>query len=193
MQKKQTSTSALLLLSGPSGVGKGTIIKKLQQHIPHLHLAVSLTTRPKRKGEIHGKDYYFCSKNIFFEKKEKGELLEYEHVHDAHYATLKSETIDKTDKHPIVLVEADVNGVYKLKQLGLSTCAIFLLPPSIERLKKRLEKRKSESKHLQDLRLSRIQKECGYMKYYDYLVVNDSVETCLKEILNIFQKKFKIG
>ena len=187
--KNAVQQHPLILLSGFSGSGKGTLIKALKLKVPSLYLAVSLTTRKKRAGEVEGKDYYFCSQESFFKHQKNNALLEYEQVHDAYYATLKSETTHRENPDERVIIEADVKGIQTIQNLELKTISIFLLPPSIDVLKHRLQGRQSESTEKQHLRLSRIKEECHYMTYYDYFVVNDSLETCTKEILKLFEKE----
>ncbi|HCQ29942.1 MAG TPA: guanylate kinase [Flavobacteriales bacterium] len=174
-----------VILCAPSGSGKTSIAKFLLQK-PELNLefSVSATTREKRPGEIDGKDYYFLTVEEFKQKIENDEFIEWEEVYEGvYYGTLKSEIerIWKDGKN--VLFDVDVEGGISLtKYFGEKALAIFIQPPSIEELKKRLRKRGTENEEKIKQRIEKAAKEMEYSKWFDTIVVNDDLEKAQKEV-----------
>ena len=180
----------LIIFSAPSGSGKTTIVKEiLKTNIP-FGFSVSATSRPPREGEVHAKDYYFFSVDEFKEKAENGEFIEWEEVyHNQFYGTLKSEIerLRNIGKH--VLFDIDVVGGLNLKnQFQKEALAIFILPPSIEELEKRLKGRGTEDEISLKKRLDKSEHEMSFAEKFDIQIVNDdlskAVEKCIEEIEN---------
>lgn len=181
----------LFVISAPSGAGKTTIIRELFNILPGLRFSVSATTRPRRKIEKEGKDYYFITKEDFEDKVKKGEFVEWEEVHGNLYGTLKSE-IEKTINSPLDIVfDVDVKGALNIKKLFPKAVSIFLDAPE-EELKSRLWKRSTETEEEIKKRLTRLELELTYKNSFDYLVQNNSsqggVKNAVEEIVKIITK-----
>lgn len=183
--------NVLIVLSGPSGAGKGTIAKKLIERNPNLVLSVSCTTRAPRKGEINGKDYYFTNKAQFEFLIENNGLLEYSEHFENFYGTPR-EIVENNIKTHDVILEIDVNGGLNVKKNFKDTVLIMIVPPSLEEVKNRLIKRNTESIDKINLRMERISYEMEKSKLYDYTVVNDNLSEAIEKIEQIInQEKIK--
>jgi len=171
----------MIIISAPSGAGKTTIVKHLLQIVPRLSFSVSACSRPRRKGEVNGKDYWFMTENEFKQKIEAGEFAEWEEVYPGHYyGTLKKEIerIWKAGKH--VVFDVDVKGGMNLKkQFGSRALAIFVSPPSLEILEKRLRKRSTETEEKIRERTQKASREMEYASRFDTVLVNDRLEETL--------------
>ena len=176
----------LVVLSGPSGVGKGTIAKKLIKRNKDFFLSVSCTTRSPRQGEVNAKDYFFISKPEFKERIENGGFLEYSEHFENFYGTPKEFVLDKLNSKDVIL-EIDVNGGLNVKNNYENAVLIMILPPSLSELKDRLIKRKTESLEKIELRMQRIEYELGKKDLYDYTVINDDLEETVVKIENIIK------
>ena len=174
----------ILIVSGPSGVGKGTVLKALMAKYPNMRFSVSATTREPRPGETDGVSYYFVSKDKFLDMIVNGEFLEYDDHMDNYYGTPKAQLEEKLE-HGHVLLDIEPNGAFVVKHARPDAQLIFIAPPSLEELEKRLRSRGDTSEEQIVKRLGRSQWEMEQGKKYDHYVVNDQVETCAKEILNI--------
>ncbi|MCM8710564.1 guanylate kinase [Clostridium sp. SYSU_GA19001] len=174
----------LLVISGPSGAGKGTICKALLDK-NEFWLSVSATTRQPRQGEIHGKNYYFISRDEFLEKIENDDFLEYAEVYGNFYGTPKSNVIQMLENGKDVILEIDIQGALKVKEVFPEGVFIFILPPSMDELKKRIIKRGSETPESLMTRFKSAYKEINYVSKYSYAVVNDTVEDAVKKIESI--------
>lgn len=174
----------LVVLSGPSGVGKTTVVKEVLKQHPELNKTVSITTRKPRNEEADGKDYYFISTEEFYDYQFNGKLLEYNIYNQNHYGTLFSE-IEKypTDK-PLILVIDTTSRRSVLRHYPLST-TIFIQAPSADELRKRIENRDENSAEEIEERMKRTAKEMEEVKYYDYVLVNDDLQECAKQIKEI--------
>lgn len=178
----------LVVLSGPSGVGKSTIVKKLLKSNSRLLMSVSCTTRGPRPGEKNGKDYFFISKKEFSEKVKCGDFLEWAEVHGHYYGTPKGPIEESLEKKKTVLLEVDVQGAQVIKEwlykahLRKSAVFVFLIPPSVDILAFRLKRRKTESSELLNYRLRAAIAELQVMEKYDYIVVNDKIDHAAKKI-----------
>ncbi len=171
----------LIVISGPSGVGKDTVSKLLLND--DLIMSVSATTRAMREGEVHGKDYFFMSKEEFEEKIKEDEFLEYAIVHGKdYYGTLKSQVVKKIETGKDVLLNIDIVGALSIKEKYDKAIFIFLLPPSIQELKTRLIERHTENKDQLLRRFTSLYKEINEMTKYNYVVVNDKIEEAAKKI-----------
>ncbi len=181
----------IIVISGPSGVGKGTVIKELLNLDKRLVRVVTCTTRKPRTGEIDGKDYYFLTPEKFFEKVKNKELVEFAFVHGNYYGTPK-DGLEKGLKNNLdVILQIDVQGAKKIKNNYPDALLIFLLPPSMEVLKKRLSGRGTETEEEKENRLKRAKEEIDERVFYDYIVVNDELDATVKEIYEIIKEERK--
>lgn len=177
--------NVLMAISGPSGVGKGTIVKEFVKRRADVDVSVSCTTRAPRCGEIDGKDYFFISKEEFLRRKDEGGFLEWDEHFGNYYGTPKS-FVEEQLKEKSVILEIDVVGALNAKKYFPGCVLIMILPPSVEELKKRLQGRCSETEEQMKTRLNRIDYELSKEKEYDYSVVNDDLESAVKKIEEIF-------
>jgi guanylate kinase len=174
----------LIVVSAPSGSGKTTIAKKILEHFPFVKFSVSATTRPKRNGEIDGKDYFFLTREEFEKKIQNGELLEWEEIYGNYYGTLRSVVEDALKNGDILLFDVDVNGAISIeKKFPDDSILIFIKPPNMETLKDRLKRRKTESEEQIQKRLERVPMELEKASYFDYIFVNDRLEDTVKSVL----------
>lgn len=174
----------LVVISGPAGVGKGTICKKLVNR-DDCWISVSATTRKPRKGEINGKNYYFLTKEEFKERIKKDDFIEYAEVFGNLYGTPKKNVLEILNSGENVILEIDIQGALKIKESYPDGVFIFILPPSMEELKKRIIGRGSETPESLMTRFSSAYKEINYASKYNYAIVNDTVENATKKILSI--------
>jgi len=182
----------LIVISGPSGVGKGAIINSLLNNVRTLGLAVSATTRAQRAGEVDGKDYYFYSPANFDNAIKNNEFIEWCHVHGNRYGTLKSE-IDRLNNLTMIgLIEIDTEGANKIKQSFPEALRIFIAPPTLAILKERLKKRKTESSEEIEKRVNHAKVELNEIEHYDYVIINDKIFDSSKEIEKIITKSFNL-
>ncbi len=178
----------LLVISSPSGTGKTTICKKLLEYDKNIHLSVSVTTRKKRKNEIEGVDYYFRSKKDFLNLKFENEFIENALVFENYYGTLKSEVLKHLDNGIDVLIDIDWQGTRQItKAMKGNLIKIFLLPPSINELKKRLSIRNSDSVKEINFRMSKALKEIKHYDEYDYVLVNNNLDNTFQHIVKILE------
>jgi guanylate kinase len=185
---KGTSANPLLIvLSGPSGVGKDAVLEGFKKRGYPMHYAVTATTRPRRKKETDGVDYHFVSKAEFENMIEKGELLEWANVYGNLYGVPKSELRQAMEKGKDVIVKVDVQGAANIKKTVPQAVFIFLAPPSMEDLKKRLEQRKTESSVDLEVRIKAAEKEMDSLAMFDYVVVNhrDGIGQAISQIESI--------
>ena len=185
--KTPINSGHLYIISGPSGVGKGTIITELLRRRP-LHLAVSATTRPIRSGETPGKSYYYMSDLEFDQHVQSGDFLEYCTVHTARYGTLRSEVLDYISQGQDVLIEIDVQGAKKIKDILPDAVTLFLLPPDMNELMIRLKGRMTESEDIISARIQVAKEELAQSSWYEYTVVNRDIHTAVEQLLNILSK-----
>ena len=178
----------LLVISSPSGTGKTTICKKLLEYDKNIHLSVSVTTRRKRKNEVEGIDYYYRSKEEFLNLKSQNSFIENAFVFENYYGTLKSEVLEQLENGIDVLIDIDWQGTRQITQaMKGNLIKIFLLPPSIDELKKRLSKRNSDSIKEINFRMSKALKEIKHFDEYDYVLVNDNLENTFQKIVKIIE------
>lgn len=172
----------LLVLSGPSGCGKGTVSKALMNKRDDIVFSVSATTRKPRVGEINGESYFYLEEDKFKKMVENGEFLESAFVHTNYYGTPKQFVLDEIEKGEIVLLEIDVQGAMQIKKNYKEAVFIFLLPPTMDELKDRITKRGTETKEDIDRRFDNAFKELDFVGEYDFFVVNDKVENAVNDI-----------
>lgn len=168
----------LFIISGPSGTGKGTICKGLLDN-PNIRVSISMTTRSPRVGEVHGKHYYFVTRDEFEKTIAEGGLLEYAEVFGNYYGTPKAAVVEKLNQGKDVILEIDVQGALDAKRIYPDSVLIFILPPSLEELRVRIEGRGTETEEAINLRLSKALKEMSYIDEYDYYVVNDIIDDAI--------------
>lgn len=191
------SRGKLIVLAAPSGSGKTTIAKNILQRYPTMMFSVSATTRSQRKGEAHGKDYFFLSVQEFEKKIQSNELVEWERYPDVQhgnfYGTLKSEVDRALNEGKVMLFDVDVKGAISIKKLyGDDAVQIFIKPPSVDALRDRLLNRKTEDEATLRRRLDRVPIEMEMGKSFDYQVINDKLETAIAEIEAIITKHTKL-
>lgn len=178
----------LIVLSGFSGSGKGTVMKHLLKKYPQDYaLSVSATTRSPRPGEREGVEYFFRSREEFEEMIRNNELLEYAQYVENYYGTPRFFVESRRSEGTNVFLEIEIQGALKIKKKFPDTLLIFLVPPSIEELAKRLRGRGTESEEVIRARLSQARTESEYMNQYDYIVVNDDLEACAEQIHRIVE------
>lgn len=190
---KKKPIGKVIVVSAPSGTGKTTICKHLLRTTPNLVFSVSYTTRKRRPGEVQGKDYYFVDKDIFLKMISENKLIEWAKVYNNYYGTPK-EFLEKTiNSGKDILLDIDVQGAKNIKKIYPDGIYIFLLPPSEKVLRERLINRKKDLPQDIETRLKNVKKELKYIKYYDYVVVNDKLSETLKVIKSIIiAEKHKI-
>lgn len=179
----------ILILSGPSGVGKGTVVQYLVNNNPNIVLSVSATTREPREGEIDGVHYFFISKEDFAKKIENDEMLEFNEYNENYYGTIKSHVNDLLKQGKHVLLEIDVNGAYQVKNKCPEAITVFLIAPSEAEIERRLRKRNTEDEETIKARLQIAVDEMKHADSYDHIVCNDSIENASEKILNILNHK----
>ena len=178
----------LIVVSGPSGVGKGTIVKTLVKRRTDVVESVSCTTRAPRAGERHGVEYYFLTKEEFFKRIEENDFLEYDEHFGNYYGTPKS-FVRKMLEEKSVILEIDVVGALNAKKVFPDCELVMIVPPSMEELKRRLIDRNSETSEEIENRLSRLDYELSQSNKYDHVIVNDELENAIKALENIIDEK----
>ncbi|HEX8637879.1 MAG TPA: guanylate kinase [Pyrinomonadaceae bacterium] len=175
----------LIIISSPSGGGKGTLIKEILRSVPQIGYSVSYTTRPRREGEQHGRDYFFVSKNEFAALVEADEFVEYAEVHGNLYGTSVNEVRKEIDRGNDVILEIDVQGAESIRRKMPEAVGIFILPPSFEVLRARLVSRATEKPEDLSVRLRNSITEVGQYEFFDYVVINDEVTRAVADLQNI--------
>ena len=172
----------LLVVSGPSGAGKGTICKALLNKNDQIKLSVSATTRKPRTGEVHGVNYFFLEKEEFTTMIENGEFLEYAQIYDNFYGTPKAAIIECLEKGQDVILEIEMQGAKQIKEVYPEGVFIFVLPPSLEELKSRIVGRGTETAEEIEKRFSCAFEEINQIVNYDYFIVNEDVDKSVNDI-----------
>lgn len=175
----------LIIISSPSGGGKGTLIKEILRSTPDIGYSVSYTTRPAREGEENGRDYFFVSYQEFSDLIKRGEFLEYAEVHGNFYGTSKTEVAKETDNGRDVILEIDVQGAESIEKNFPDAVSIFILPPSFEVLRERLTARATETKENLALRLKNSFSEVQKYKEFQYVIVNDEKERATADLRSV--------
>jgi len=175
----------LIVLSGPSGTGKGTICKELLRRNPDLQYSISATTRSPREGEVHGVNYWFFSKERFQSMIENDELLEWAEVYGNYYGTPRAYVAETMEKGQDIVLEIDTQGALKVKNNFPQGIFIFIVPPSLDELAERLWKRGTDSPQVIEIRLQCVREELKMASNYHYLVINDRVSDAVNKIAAI--------
>lgn len=175
----------LIVLSGPSGAGKGTVNASVRSKLSGLHKSVSVTTRAPRNGEIEGVHYYFKTVDEYEEMLKAGELLETASVYGNYYGTPKKEVLNKLGQGLDVILEIDIQGAHQIKSAYPECVRIFIVPPSIDELKARLIGRNTETPEAISRRMSETITEIAESQKYDYLVINDDVARATTDVITI--------
>ena len=184
-EKKNKSKGVLAVVSGFSGAGKGTVMKRLLEKYDDCALSISVTTRKPREGEVDGRDYFFRTKEEVEAMIEAAELLEYAQYVENYYGTPRSYVEEMLSKGKNVILEIEIQGAMKIKEKIPDTVLIFVTPPTIQELKNRLVGRGTETQDVIESRLKRASEEAEGIESYDYLLVNDVVEDCVDELHEI--------
>lgn len=177
----------LLVVSGPSGTGKGTICKDIVAKHEDINLSISATTRNPRVGEVEGKSYFFKTKEDFEDMVDKGEFLEHAMIYDNYYGTPKKAIFDELDMGRDVILEIEMQGAMQIKEVYPQAVFIFVLPPSLQELKNRIIGRGTETEEQIEKRFNSAYDEIKLLGDYDYFIFNNIVEKSSEEILNILE------
>ena len=188
------SLGSIIVLSGPSGVGKSTIIKKVRERMPELRFSVSCTTRPMRKGEVNDVDYHFLSKDEFMLRREAGDFIESAEVFANCYGTLKSEVMSIAENGENVVLDIDVQGALQIMEkaendsmLAKEVEFIFIVPPSLDELERRLRSRATDSEEQITLRLGKAAHELSFWQKYEWLIVNDDADNAAEKLYQLIK------
>nr|WP_313563323.1 guanylate kinase [Ruminiclostridium cellobioparum] len=182
MEEGMQQRGLLVVISGPSGTGKGTVCKKLLAERDNVRYSVSATTRKPREGEVEGQNYFFVSEGQFLDMLEKDALIEWDKYCDNYYGTPKAFVDSCIEAGTDVILEITVEGALEIKQKYPECVLVFIVPPSLEELRRRIESRATECWDVIEKRLEQAANELKYVAKYDYLVLNDSVADA---VLNI--------
>lgn len=185
----------LLIFSAPSGSGKTTIVREVLKRFDHLEFSISACSRLPREGEVHAKDYYFLSVDEFKERIKNEDFIEWEEVYkDNFYGTLKSEVNRIWDNGNHVVFDVDVKGGLNIKkQFGDKALAVFIKAPSVEELRRRLEKRGTETVEQINKRINKAEYELGFAKDFDVVILNDELEKAVEETINLVAEFLNVG
>lgn len=175
-----------LILCAPSGTGKTTLVRMLKTEFPQLSFSVSYTTRAPRGSEVHGRDYFFVSRQEFLALTEKDFFAEWARVHDNCYGTPRQKTIDILDQGQDIIFDVDVQGAKNLKTGLPATVSVFVFPPSLAELKRRLDFRATDQPDVLERRLANAHQEILEARHFDYWIVNDKLDTAYSELRSIF-------
>lgn len=188
----ETKRGKLVIISGPSGVGKSTITRQVVARLKNAYLSVSVTTRPQAPTEQNGREYWFLSREEFQQRIEEGSLLEYAEVFGNLYGTPRDKTEEALAAGKIVILEIDVQGGRTVKEIYPQATMIFILPPSTGVLAERLGRRGRESGEVAARRLGGAKTEIAAGRHYDHRVVNDDLEQAIREVLQIIERAPRI-
>lgn len=180
---------SLVVVSGFSGAGKGTVMKALISRYDNYALSVSATTRAPREGETDGKEYFFKTRQAFEDMIERDELIEYAQYVNNYYGTPKEYVFSNIQAGKDVLLEIEIQGALKVKEKFPETMLVFIMPPSAEELKRRLIGRGTEDMDTINARLKRAGEEAEDIPKYDYVIVNDTVDRCVEELHTLIQSQ----
>ncbi len=172
----------LVVVSGPSGCGKDTVVKELMRIRPDISLSISCTSRPKRDYEVHGEHYYFITREEFEQRVSAGKMLEYTEYAGNYYGTPLTEIEEKLSRKETVILVIEVEGARRVKDMFPDSLLVFIVPPSLEELERRLKLRNTESVQEREKRLEIARRELRYLAEYDHVLENDEVSVCAAEL-----------
>jgi guanylate kinase len=175
----------LVVLSGPSGSGKGTLLKRVREQYTNIRFSISATTRSPREGEIDGNNYFFVTTDQFKSMIDNDKLVEWVEYCGNYYGTPRQHVEESKSQGFDVVLEIEVEGALNIIKKYSDCVSIFILPPSFEELRRRIEGRGTEKPDVIDRRLERAKKELEFVNHYDYVVINDNIEEAASEIINI--------
>jgi guanylate kinase len=181
-----TNKGVLTVISGFSGAGKGTVVKKLLENYEY-GLSISATTRSPREGEQEGREYFFKTQEEFEKMIEQHQLIEYAQYVGNYYGTPKEYVVQQLEQGKDVILEIEMQGALRVREILPEANLIFLAPPSVRELERRLRGRGTEAEDVIARRLARGQEECSYMEQYDYIVVNDDLDNCVVQVHQLIQ------
>ena len=183
--RSATSRGTLFVVSSPSGGGKGTLIRHVLDVVPNLSYSVSYTTRAPRPGEVAGREYFFVNCDIFHEMVGAGEFLEWACVHGNYYGTAKNQILAETAAGADIILEVDVQGAASVRQLLMDSVSIFILPPSLEVLRQRLQARGTDTPEELEVRLRNAPDELKQYSAFDYVIINDEIHRASGQLASI--------
>jgi len=175
----------LIVISAPSGTGKTTLCHMLLKEFPNMEFSVSFTTRKPRPGEVNGKDYWFVTREEFLKRVEEGDFLEWAEVYGNLYGTSKSQVLKALNEGKDILLDIDTQGALQVKKNFPDAVLIFILPPSLRELERRLRKRGTDPEEVIEKRLRFAREEIKRARFYDYIVVNDVLEVAYNRLKSI--------
>ena len=178
----------LIIVSGPSGAGKGTLVKEAIARVPDVWVSVSATTRAPRPGETEGKHYFFLTEDEFERRVRAGEFLEHAEVHGRRYGTLRNPVMRRVREGMQVILEIDVQGAVQVKEAAPEAACIFIVAPDKHELRRRLVKRGSETSAQVKRRMATAEEELSLVGTYDYVVINDDVSRAVGELVGIIAR-----
>ena len=178
----------LIVISGFSGAGKGTVMKKLMEDYDQYALSISMTTRAPREGEVHGREYFFTTREQFEDKIKEGGFIEHAQYCGNYYGTPKDYVQEQLDAGKDVILEIEIQGAMKVKEQFPDAVLLFVMPPSIAVLHQRLVGRGTETEEVIVERLVRAEEEAVGIEGYDYIIINDDLDTCVKELHELLEK-----
>ena len=182
------SKGNLFVISGASGVGKTSVLKQVMKVRDDLQFSVSATSRPPRPGEVDGVNYYFISRDEFQAMIDRNEFVEYDYHMENYYGTLKSEVLKKTENGNMIL-DVEPNGALAIREIYPDATLIFVAPPSVDTLEQRIRGRGDTGDDQIKVRLERAAWECAQGEKYDYIVINDVLDACVEQVLQIISNK----
>jgi guanylate kinase len=184
-QAESVARGVLIVVSSPSGGGKGTLIRRVLKTVPQLGYSVSFTTRPPREGEVEGRDYFFVSPEKFNEMIAAGDFLEWAHVHSHYYGTGRAQVENEIREGRDIILEIDVQGAESVRRMIPMAVSVFILPPSFEVLRERLTARGSERPDDLKLRLKNSRREVEHYRDFDYVIVNDDADVAAAQLASV--------
>ena len=194
MSDKNVRTGNLIVLSGPSGVGKSTLVGEVRKALPYLEFSISCTTRKPRPGELDGREYYFLTPEEFEARSRAGGFIEEARVFANRYGTLKSEVLERVRRGADVVLDIDVQGAVQIRAAAksdteIANAAVFVLiaPPSLEVLEARLRNRATDSAEQLALRIAAAERELAQFRLYDYIVTNNDLAAAANELEQLFR------